>query len=68
MKFFSLLQMSPVGIPPDGIYDVFLIVCPPGTEKLKKSPRQTKRPDNSVLHMFNNNTYSDFRPAYKNTS
>ena len=27
---------------------------------------QTKSPDNSnVLHMFNNNTYTDFRTAYK---
>ena len=29
-------------------------------------PRQTKSPDNSnVLHMFNKNTYTDFRTAYK---
>ena len=39
---------------------------PPGTEKLNKSPRQTKNPDNSnMLHMFYNNTYTDFRTAYK---
>ena len=30
------------------------------------TPRQTKPPDNSnVLHTFNNNTYADFRTAYK---
>ena len=35
--------------------------CPPGTEK-----RQTKSRDNSnVLHMLNNNAYSDIRTAYK---
>ena len=29
-------------------------------------PRQTKNPDNSnVLHMFNNNTYADFRAGYE---
>ena len=39
---------------------------PPGTEELKKPPRQTKSPDNSnVLHMFHNNTYTDFRTAYR---
>ena len=34
--------------------------CPSGTEKLNKSPRQTKSPDDS-----NNNTYTDFKIAYK---
>ena len=29
-------------------------------------PRQTKSPDiSNMLHMFNNNTYTDFRTAYK---
>ena len=38
----------------------------PGTEKLNKPPRQTKSPNNSnVLHMFINNTYTDFRTAYE---
>ena len=33
---------------------------------LPPSPRQAKSPDNSnILHMFNNNTYTDFRTAYK---
>ena len=38
-----------------------------GTEELKISPpRQTKSPNNSnMLHMFNNNIYTDFRAAYK---
>ena len=36
----------------------------PGYEK--SSPKQTKSPDNSnMLHMFNNNTYTDFRTASK---
>ena len=39
---------------------------PPCTEILSESPRQTKTPDNSnMLHMFNNNTYTDFRTAHK---
>ena len=39
--------------------------CPPGTEKLSPS-RLTKRPDNSnMLNMFNNNTCTVFRTAYK---
>ena len=35
-------------------------------KNLISPPRQTKSPDNSyVLHTFNNNTYTDFRTAYK---
>ena len=35
-------------------------------KNLSISPRQTKLPDNSyVLHMFNNNTFTDLRTAYK---
>ena len=43
-----------------------IFFVPPGTEKRNKSPRQTKSPDNSsMLHMFNNKIYTDFRTAYK---
>ena len=36
-----------------------------GIEKLNKAPRQTKSPDNSnILHMFNNNTFTDFITTY----
>ena len=41
---------------------------PAGTEKLNKSPQVDKKPSPQVenmLHMFNNNTYTDFRTAYK---
>ena len=40
---------------------------PPGTEKLNNPPpKQTKSPDNSnMLHMFNRNTYTDFRATFK---
>ena len=42
------------------------LYVPPGTEKLNKSPRQTISSDySSMLHMFNNNIYTDFRTAYK---
>ena len=35
-------------------------------KNLTSPPRQTKSPDNSnILHMFNNNTYTDFRTEYK---
>ena len=44
----------------------FSLSVPQALRNLKSPPRQTKSPDNSVLHMFKNNTYSDFRPAYKN--
>ena len=37
---------------------------PPGTEKLKSYSRQS--PDSSnMLHVFNNETYTDFRTANK---
>ena len=40
---------------------------PPGTGKLSKSPQVDKKPwfMSNILHMFNNNTYADFRTAYK---
>ena len=39
---------------------------PQALKNLKSLPRQTKSPNNSnVLHMFNNNTYTDFRIAYR---
>ena len=39
---------------------------PQALKNLKSLPRQTKSPNNSnVLHMFNNNTYTDFRTAYR---
>ena len=41
---------------------------PPNIEKLTKSPppKQTKSPENSnMLHMFNNNIYTDIKTAYK---
>ena len=39
---------------------------PQALENLLSPPRQTKSPDNSnVLHVFNNNTYTNFRNAYK---
>ena len=35
-------------------------------KNLKSPPRQTKSPDNSdMLHMFNNNIYTDFKTAHK---
>ena len=35
-------------------------------KNLISPPRETKSLDNSnMLHMFNNNTYTDFRTAYK---
>ena len=38
----------------------------PDTEKITSPSRQTETPDNlNMLHMFNNNTYTDFRTAYK---
>ena len=38
----------------------------PGTEEINKSPQADIKPDNSnVLYMFNNNTYTDFRVAYR---
>ena len=40
--------------------------CPEVLKNLISCPRQTKDPDDSnVLLMFNNNTYIDFRTAYK---
>ena len=41
---------------------------PPDIDKLTKShpPKQTKSPQNSnMLHMFNNNIYTDIKTAYK---
>ena len=39
---------------------------PQALKNLKSLPTQTKSPNNSnVLHMFNNNTYTDFRTAYR---
>ena len=39
---------------------------PQALKNLKSLPRQTESPNNSnVLHMFNNNTYTDFRTAYR---
>ena len=39
---------------------------PQALENLLSPPRQTKSPDNSnVLHVFNNNTYTNFRNALK---
>ena len=39
---------------------------PQALKNLISPPRQTGIPDNSnVLYMFNNNTYTDFRTAYK---
>ena len=39
---------------------------PQALKNLKSLLRQTKSPNNSnVLHMFNNNTYTDFRTAYR---
>ena len=52
----------------DGIANpkIVYFFCPPGTEKLNKSPRQIKSSDNSnLLHIFNNYAYTDFRRAYK---
>ena len=46
----------------------FCSPTPPPIQTLKNvsPPRQTKSPDNfKVLHMFNNNTNTDFRTAYK---
>ena len=35
-------------------------------KNLKSSPRQAENPDNSsMLYIFNNNTFTDFRAAYK---
>ena len=35
-------------------------------KSFKSSPRLTKSLDNSnILHIFNNNTYTDFRTGYK---
>ena len=51
------------------MHNVSLGTDPPG--KLQSSifffpSRQAKIPDNcNVLYMFNNNTYTDFRTAYK---
>ena len=40
--------------------------CPHPHPPPPPHPRQTKNPDNSnVLHMFNNNTYADFRADYE---
>ena len=42
------------------------LFCPPDTEKLINSPQVDKSPANSsMLQMFNNNTYLDFRTANK---
>ena len=42
------------------------ILCPAGLKNLISRPRQTKIPDKcNVLHMFNNNNYTDFRTTYK---
>ena len=39
---------------------------PQALKNLISPPRETKSLDNSnMLHMFNNNTYTDFRTAYK---
>ena len=39
---------------------------PQALKHLESPPRHTKSTDNSsVLHMFHNNTYTDFRTAYK---
>ena len=41
-------------------------ISTPQPSKTYQSPsRQTESPDNSMLHMFHNNTYTDFRTAYK---
>ena len=40
--------------------------CPQALNILTSPPRQTKNPDNSNnLNMFNNNTYTYFKTAYK---
>ena len=47
-------------------FDIIQCQLPQKLKNLISRPRQTKTPDNSnVLHMFNNNTYTDFRTAYK---
>ena len=57
----SAWVLIPPSKPNPGILSV-----PPGTEKLNKSPKKKKSPDNSnVLDMFNNNTHTDFRTASK---
>ena len=52
-------------------HSVSLCTDPPSKPQVLKNlscPRHTKSPDNSiVLLMFNNNTYIDFRTAYKHS-
>ena len=71
-KFSSLDEIVPVWvpIPPNKPQPTtFFYAPPPPLQTMKNlsiSPRQTKLPDNSyVLHMFNNNTFTDLRTAYK---
>ena len=43
-----------------------IFFSPPSTEEMNKTPQADKMPDNSnMLHMFNNNIFTDFRTAYK---
>ena len=70
-KFSSLDEIVPawVPIPPIKPEPSNFFYPPPPLQAMKNlsiPPRQTKLPDNSnVLHMFNNNTFTDFRTAYK---
>ena len=44
---------------------IFLIFLQ-ALKNLTSPPRQTKSPDNSnIMHLFNNNIYTDFRTATK---
>ena len=75
-KFSSLDEIVPAWVPIPPIKpersNFFSPPPPPlpaplqAMKNLSIPPRQTKLPDNSnVLHMFNNNTFTDFRTACK---
>ena len=43
-----------------------ILLPPPGTENLNRSPQQTKTPHSSdTLNLFNNNTYTNLKSARK---
>ena len=46
-------------------YNPAIFSVPEALKNLMSAPRQTKSPDNSnVLHMFNSNSYTNFRTAW----
>ena len=62
----SYHSITPLTDPPLANHNPAIFPVLPHTEKRNKSPRQTKSSDNaSILHMFNNDTYTDFIIAYK---